>query len=651
MKNYVGSEITETRLRNAKWPDLKRHGHSLVLLLGCTVAMFLFILTLFIRQEISGETWGYWYFARIFAESGNFIASDRSPLYTLYLNGFRWLGYPTSVTVEHIATSLIMITGIVAMFRSYIGLGLAIFAALLWSPFLQFAEPPVQQLALSSALWGLVVRRSADSRIGMGTSHALFLAAYMFRSSYIVLVLLFVSWDFFRILRDGKWNRATELLTSRRFIVFSILPLAAIASLLIWFSARESDHPWNNPQFSTTTWSPIGNSRSLSDAHFIQAWNWRYIEQEYGSFIDKDWYFTNQELFNGADSMLEAVLANPRFVFELMLSNIHPAITTVAKFTEIRYLPFLRIWDSLLVIAILVALCTAYKNAETRIFIAASIVIIAISVSAIPGTRRHLVALVPLLILCASCAGKLFNSLLDLRSPVLRNKFLWLGVTGIGLALLYYALRATFAPQPGIRTIYAVLVGIGISLPFLFVGLYRPEEASKRFRQRLWLGTLVMLIPLILFSNGISKWTVLAGDVIEDYREGNMHVLESRDLISMKASFEKVHSLLQGCNGVLALEHTFVAAFMDIPSERVYDIWEIPPFGRLGESEYDGLRPSRIDCVLVSDRLPTAIGHATNIQLRYDGYIEPYVKQLKTMGAEVHYVDRFGQIIVLNTPG
>ena len=50
------------------------------------------ILTLFKQQEISGESWGYWFFARVFADTGEFVAADRSPLYTLYLNGCRWLG-------------------------------------------------------------------------------------------------------------------------------------------------------------------------------------------------------------------------------------------------------------------------------------------------------------------------------------------------------------------------------------------------------------------------------------------------------------------------------------------------------------------------------------------------------------------------------
>ena len=245
-----GSATAEPKLHNALRSALNGlNGRSLVLLLSAAVALGMFAFTLLSRQEIGGETWGYWFFARVFAESGDFIAADRSPLYTLYLNGFRWLGYPTSVTVERLATGLMMMSGIVLMFRSFMGLGLAVFAALLWIPFLQFAEPPVQQLALAFSLMGLVVRRSTDGRNGLGASYALFLMAYMFRGSYVLFILLFIGWDLYRIYRiqrHGLWSRLRQIVISRGFVTFSVAPLTLVVGLLIWFSVMESDHPWSN---------------------------------------------------------------------------------------------------------------------------------------------------------------------------------------------------------------------------------------------------------------------------------------------------------------------------------------------------------------------------------------------------------------------
>ena len=127
-------------------------------------------LSLLTRWEMGGETWGYWLFARILWETQEFIIPDRSPLYTLYLNGFRWLGYPASVTVEYMTTSFIVVAALVALFKRYLGLVIAVLAALLWIPFIQVAEPPTQKLALACVCWAVVARRGHDTRASLAAA-------------------------------------------------------------------------------------------------------------------------------------------------------------------------------------------------------------------------------------------------------------------------------------------------------------------------------------------------------------------------------------------------------------------------------------------------------------------------------------------------
>jgi len=67
----------------------------------------------------------------------------------------------------------------------------------------------------------------------------------------------------------------------------------------------------------------------------------------------------------------------------------------------------------------------------------------------------------------------------------------------------------------------------------------------------------------------------------------------------------------------------------------------------LGNSEYDGLRPDRIDCVFVSDTLATALGGGFNIRMRFQDYIEPYVRQLEDKGAVTHDLSGVGRLTVL----
>ena len=88
----------------------------------------------------------------------------------------------------------------------------------------------------------------------------------------------------------------------------------------------------------------------------------------------------------------------------------------------------------------------------------------------------------------------------------------------------------------------------------------------------------------------------------------------------------------------MASDHVFIGTFMDVP---VYDIQEIPPFGKLDDSGYSGLNPDRIDCVVANSYVQSFYPH------RYPNYIKPYVDNLKSLGASIYEVPRYGQIVVL----
>ena len=607
-------------------------------------------ITLFSNWETSGEGWSYWFFARVFSETGDFIANDRSPIYTLYLNAFRWLGYPNSVTVEYIFTSIFAISGITIFSSLFLPTRISIFVALLWLPYLQFAEPVVQQIALSFSLWGLFFRKTKKGQISIVLSYSSFLLAYMFRSSYIVFLFIFLVWDIYRTYINRHTFNLYRKSIQTKLNISLLIPLVAIIGMFLWFSFNQSNHPWNNPQAGTNTWFPTKDSKSLTDAHFMQAWNWRYIDTTYGTFLNHDWYFTNQELFNDADNVRSAFKENPGFIIKLALSNIKPTITTISKFTEFRYLPFLRIWDAGLFLLIVLAIWFASKGADLKIFTLSSVIIIAVSALALPGTRRHFVSLVPILILSACWYGNLASNLLYLKPSRIKDILGWAGFSIIFLSLIYYLLRSTFLPQTGFRTLYAMLVGLSLSLPLIIIWSYRPISRFKQVTQLLWSRYLIAGILIILFSSGISTWSGIFGDILSDYKTSDMDILRNQEeATSMKSSFQDIENIIADCHGIMSLESTFIAAFMDIPIKYVYDIWEIPPFGEHGKiTDYDGLRPDRINCLLISDHLVRSIGKATNSQLRYDNYILPYANKLKQMGATIYEIRNYGQAVILN---
>lgn len=611
-----------------------------ILVITCGIS-----LTLFNHWEISGETWLYWLFARIFAESGRFIILDRSPLYTLYLSGFRWLGYPDCVTAEYLVTSFIVVAGMVALFKPYIGLGLSVFGALLWMPFLQVAEPPVQKMALACSCWGLVARRGQGDRFGLALFYALFTAAYMFRSTYVIPIVVFAGYDILQVLR----RRGIKGLTSAIRPNIKDWPVGIVVGLLVWFLMMQSPHPWNNAQAETTKWFPT-KCKTWTDAAFIQNFNWKYIERKYGTFENHDWYFTNREIFDEARSSLMAIQANPRFVFEQICRNTTGLLPGAAGITSAScvysWIPEFGLAERVarwilagfLLIAVVYGAFRECKDESMVLFLSGSVLMICTVVFAASGPARYMPPLIPVLVLCASWYGKQARRILMNKLQI--SILFWICVISVAWISVYLILRMAFRP-PGQHVIFIAVVGYIISIAFVAIGIFGEKKTAQGLL--CILGRLSIPLALVFFSNGGHLWGNLIHDIATDFRRGELRVMTTRPY-SMKASFAILEPLVQARKGVLSLEHQFIGAFMKVPLSRVYDVWEIPPFGRLGNPVYDGLRIDRIDCVLVSHELSTGVGCGTNYQIRYQNYIKPYVKQLEEMGARTYETPGFGRV-------
>ena len=556
-------------------------------ILGLSIGFFVIsaglALTLFRHWEPSGETWGYWLFARIFAESGRFIILDRSPLYILYLNMFRWLGYPLAVIVEYLVTSLILAVSLIVLLKRYSGLFLAVFAVILWLPFFQVADPPVQKLALALSCLAVAARSSTKAnRFKLAVSYALLGCAYMLRSTYIIFIAVFAIWDIVKLLRQNNLKRTLSLLCPRK----SDWPVLIVLVLAAWFIAMQSPHRWNNAWFSTTRWIPVKSGSMANDA-FIQFSNWQYVYDKYGTFKDKDFYFTNQEVFNGADSMIGAIAANPRFVALQIARNIKRFFCLAASLTmlplifykklpNLEYLHYLMffLFTVPFVLAVFYGAFRSSKSKNMALFLIGNALLAGFTIIFLPRAR-YMYPLVPIFILSACWYGK------------------------------------------------------KISL-----------KSSKI------IGKLAIIFFMIIFSSGLIGWKGIAKDILSDIENKEIKVMERRP-DSFKATFKAIELLIYNCRGLLSLEHDFVGAFMDIPLAKVYDFLEIPPFGQLNNSDYQGLYPERVDCLLISRELSEGVGLGTNHQIRYENYIGPYAEYLEGSGATVHKIQGFGEVVKL----
>ena len=144
--------------------QLRNKNYSTYLLI-IFISILAVFLTMFQGWEMGGESWGYWYFAKVFSKTGSFVVIDRSPLYILYLNLFNWLPYPISVNAEYLVTTTITVIVIVVFSQRYLSTWIALLAALIWLPYLQTAEPPVQKLALAFSLAAIMLRNKKNEPI------------------------------------------------------------------------------------------------------------------------------------------------------------------------------------------------------------------------------------------------------------------------------------------------------------------------------------------------------------------------------------------------------------------------------------------------------------------------------------------------------
>ena len=122
------------------------------------------------------------------------------------------------------------------------------------------------------------------------------------------------------------------------------------------------------------------------------------------------------------------------------------------------------------------------------------------------------------------------------------------------------------------------------------------------------------------------------------------------DNFSFVNSRDKLLSLGGDCNGLMTMEHKQMAVIFSDYDTKIYDIWEIPPFGNLDDSVYDGLHLNRVDCLFISNSLsqgPT--NPTTNQTVRYKNYIQPYELELLSVGASLHIVDGYGRAVIFKT--
>ncbi len=614
-------------------------------LLALLVVFIAIILMMLSHYEQGEEAWGYWLFSRILSEGGGFVNLQRSPLYTVYLQLFYWIGYPYSFAIEWFVTSSITAYAVYLFLNMYMDKRYALFSIILWLPYIRFSEPSVQALALAVTCFAFVIRRKAynshNKRFLYSIFYSLLLIAYMLRQTYIVAILFVIIWDLWNAYKNNGFRWISCVVLPR----FNDWPLFVVLSLTILFSVFQSEHQWNNGWFSTIHWFPV--SASLSDGGFINSMNWHYIVNNYTVPNYKDFYFTNQEIFKGAKTAVGAILENPYFVISTWLNNVINMIEIVAVMSIFGGVFKLILPHVGATVGVLFLLYGAYKatsNNNEVLFLLVTILLISVHIIYIPK-ERYLVPIVPFMVLSIYWYGAYFQnkivvSMYQTKASTSISFFIILGVLSTIAVNQYWVGRFGSRHLFMIMPIYIVLI-FGILSQLFSYGV------SYRARQLLLKISRSKIIIFLLLTSFTPVYTLWSG-IINDFSKGNYSILQG-DKHSIKLSYKEIQSLSKSCTGIMSLDTKLFPIFIDKPIESFYDVWEIPPFGSFENSIYKGLRPDRVDCIFISDILSNknTPGIATNSYIRYDKYIRPYATVLEGMGAKVYDIPKYGRAVIL----
>lgn len=540
---------------------------------------------------MGGEAWIYWFWARVFKETGHFIILDRSPLYIIYLNLFTWMQYPLSVIAERIVTSFIGMVSMVALFKQYVKIPWAIFASLIWLPFLQTADPPVQFLGLSCTCLAMTIRITRKGRFWNALFYTLLIMSYLFRPSYLIILITFVVWDIYLLIRQerGFSKKIFFKLNPKR----EDWPVFVISLLVLFFLVFQSPLSWNNAWGSTSDWFPAAGSSALNNG-FLHQFNGAYIAKQ-ANFKNEDFYFTNQIIFKGASNVIGAFSANPRFVL-LQISRNYANLPLLLSFFT--------------------ALSSFTTSPQIVNFI-----------KDLMQTGSPLL----LITIALPCFIFAFLFLYGVFKECKYNSMIFF-VVGTLIIVLMLSVFTVGRPR------YFVPV-----IPILVLGAFYFGKRTHYFlktKRKYLLSIISLPLFLIIFSNII----FMVGTIVPE-KSFNFTLLENPDY-SLKATQSEINNLILNCKGVMVAEHQFVGAFMNIPLKNVYDIWEIPPFGSYNNSTYNGLYPERIDCLLISEGLTTPTVTPTNGYIRYENYLKPYSEYLQEKGARTYQIPRYGKVII-----
>lgn len=622
--------------------------------------------------EPGGESLKNWGAAQVFRQTGGFPVYHHAPLYNMYLQLFLFFNYPLSIQLEHFVTHLFTYTAIFLLLCRFLPIIPALLLTCAWIPTLWGMEGGARVAGIG--FLALYLRTSKLSVLNRGYFPTSLCAAALLDTAFIPFLIGHIIGTGIKRYyhRERLFNLTGDLKTKE---IFHVVIIIAMLVLLIFTALFQSKRADNNAFGFISPWAPVAQ-KEIFTICFFAVGNAKYVIRNIPEpeWIYQDWYLTNKDAFGGAANVFQAILNKPKFVLTNIFSEIPSALMVPAKFIFgfcllpetirriLMYLPWIILPICFYKIFNYYKVNDLIPHIYSIVFGTAGVVT-ALFLVLFHG--RYVLALLPVGLLMVAHLGtsvqsginwlrksvshQLNNVFTGRTSPVVCNIFLIFGLCLILLGLI--ANERMIAPILSLDGHLGLRTKIKIwSIDFLFITCGMFFIIKRKFLSTIF--TQIKNRPYsnmqTWFTNAITLLMALciltSSQPFNQYR-GIKSVFHNPFLLSGRM-FKAHRQLLASVNKhtkVLAVEMPWIKTFADVDIDKVFHALYLPPFkDSSGETEkfLEGL-----DVIWVSDDFSRKVASlATQIYLRYELHVAPFLKKALKKGWTVEEVEGFGQI-------
>jgi len=357
---------------------------------------------------------------------------------------------------------------------------------------------------------------------------------------------------------------------------------------------NQSSHRWNNYQSIDETWLPMkGQIASVISINAATNYRERVPDLDGLTF---DIYFLHKKLFGNSKTIVEMALANPGIIVRHMARNARAYLTTAVSMTNLGQ--------------ILYSFTTFGRSRFDE------------TAKATGRVDHRYVSVVFSLafgILFLIMGRRMW------RAPKRREVLIF------ALALVTVATVSALLSKGDTNRFIYVIYGV-----YAIMAAFYAERMLAH--PRALIGALSALTVLVLLTQG--GWARADarlgwGGVVRAFNGlGTVSIAEIFYAGDGQQTFAALKKQTTKCKGLMPTEMPqFIGTFSTTPLRRLYSPYEIPPFGKYGDSDYTGLRKNRIDCIYVPKSLFGAgLDSPNNLRLRHRSYLKPYMQKLLDEG-------------------